>query len=93
MEILRSLLCSCDKFNRCFITADSQPSPSVCTLAKRIMSAIVMSDSHARLADRFAGGFRSRRFEPRPNIQHVVFDFDGTLSLVREGWPGDGADV
>lgn len=26
-------------------------------------------------------------FAPRPNIQHVVFDFDGTLSLVREGWP------
>lgn len=26
-------------------------------------------------------------FPPRPEIQHVVFDFDGTLSLVREGWP------
>lgn len=26
-------------------------------------------------------------FAPRPDIQHVVFDFDGTLSLVREGWP------
>lgn len=26
-------------------------------------------------------------FGPRPEIQHVVFDFDGTLSLVREGWP------
>lgn len=26
-------------------------------------------------------------FPPRPDIQHVVFDFDGTLSLVREGWP------
>lgn len=26
-------------------------------------------------------------FAPRPEIQHVVFDFDGTLSLVREGWP------
>ena len=21
------------------------------------------------------------------NIQHVLFDFDGTLSLIREGWP------
>lgn len=28
-----------------------------------------------------------RPFSPRPEIQHVVFDFDGTLSLVREGWP------
>jgi phosphoglycolate phosphatase len=26
-------------------------------------------------------------FEPRPEISHVVFDFDGTLSLIREGWP------
>lgn len=25
--------------------------------------------------------------EPRPEIQHAVFDFDGTISLVREGWP------
>jgi phosphoglycolate phosphatase-like HAD superfamily hydrolase len=26
-------------------------------------------------------------FAPRPDISHVLFDFDGTLSLVREGWP------
>ena len=26
-------------------------------------------------------------FAPRPQISHVVFDFDGTLSLIREGWP------
>jgi phosphoglycolate phosphatase len=26
-------------------------------------------------------------FKPRPNITHVLFDFDGTLSIVREGWP------
>ncbi len=25
--------------------------------------------------------------EPRPDIQHAVFDFDGTISLIREGWP------
>ena len=25
--------------------------------------------------------------EPRPEIAHVLFDFDGTLSLVRQGWP------
>jgi phosphoglycolate phosphatase-like HAD superfamily hydrolase len=30
----------------------------------------------------FAGSF-----EPRPGITHVLFDFDGTLSLIREGWP------
>ena len=26
-------------------------------------------------------------FTPRPNISHVLFDFDGTLSLIRQGWP------
>ena len=25
--------------------------------------------------------------EPRPEITHVLFDFDGTLSLIRQGWP------
>lgn len=24
---------------------------------------------------------------PRPGLSHVVFDFDGTLSLIRQGWP------
>lgn len=26
-------------------------------------------------------------FAPRPQLSHVLFDFDGTLSLIREGWP------
>ena len=26
-------------------------------------------------------------FCPRPQITHVLFDFDGTLSLIRQGWP------
>lgn len=26
-------------------------------------------------------------FSPRPSITHAVFDFDGTLSLIRHGWP------
>lgn len=30
----------------------------------------------------FAAGFT-----PRPQVSHVLFDFDGTLSLIREGWP------
>jgi phosphoglycolate phosphatase-like HAD superfamily hydrolase len=30
----------------------------------------------------FAGSFA-----PRPGITHVLFDFDGTLSLIRQGWP------
>jgi phosphoglycolate phosphatase len=25
--------------------------------------------------------------EPRAEISHVLFDFDGTLSLIRQGWP------
>ena len=26
-------------------------------------------------------------FRPRPQITHVLFDFDGTSSLIRQGWP------
>ena len=26
-------------------------------------------------------------FRPRPEIRYVLFDFDGTLSLIRQGWP------
>jgi phosphoglycolate phosphatase-like HAD superfamily hydrolase len=26
-------------------------------------------------------------FAPRSSITHILFDFDGTLSLIREGWP------
>lgn len=26
-------------------------------------------------------------FAPRPTISHVLFDFDGTISLIRQGWP------
>src|SRR5438876_98161 len=29
----------------------------------------------------------SAGFAPRPQIGHVLFDFDGTVSLIREGWP------
>jgi len=44
-------------------------------------------------APKTAGGRRWANVEfpaplaPRPQISHVLFDFDGTLSLVREGWP------
>jgi phosphoglycolate phosphatase-like HAD superfamily hydrolase len=40
------------------------------------------------LINRFSGRVEfSPRFSPCPNIRHVLFDFDGTLSLIREGWP------
>lgn len=29
----------------------------------------------------------SPKFQPRPGISQVLFDFDGTLSLIRQGWP------
>ncbi|MEO6036192.1 MAG: HAD family hydrolase [Verrucomicrobiota bacterium] len=38
--------------------------------------------------DRFSGLVEfAPNFSPRPNISHVLFDFDGTLSLIRQGWP------
>lgn len=30
---------------------------------------------------------RRAGFKPRPELSHIVFDFDGTLSWLRHGWP------
>lgn len=39
------------------------------------------------LLSRFQGKVElAPTFAPRPLISHVLFDFDGTLSLIREGW-------
>jgi phosphoglycolate phosphatase len=36
----------------------------------------------------FAGPVEFRAgFSPRPRVRHAVFDFDGTLSWLRHGWP------
>ena len=40
------------------------------------------------LTSGFSGGVEfAPHFEPRQSIAYVVFDFDGTLSLIRQGWP------
>ena len=59
------------------------------TLTKRIFMTETSSlASLDTLGGRFAGRVKfADHFVPHPNIQHVVFDFDGTLSLIREGWP------
>lgn len=42
----------------------------------------------SHLESKFSGYVEfSPHFKKRQSIQYVVFDFDGTLSLVREGWP------
>jgi phosphoglycolate phosphatase len=42
----------------------------------------------ARMSQEFSGRIEfAASFQPRPEITHVLFDFDGTLSLIREGWP------
>ena len=41
-----------------------------------------------RSSPNFTGSVEfARRLDSRPGIRHVLFDFDGTLSLIREGWP------
>lgn len=43
---------------------------------------------NTRPLPQFTGAVELRpSFVPRPDITHVVFDFDGTLSWVRHGWP------
>jgi phosphoglycolate phosphatase-like HAD superfamily hydrolase len=42
----------------------------------------------ARVTKPFTGLVEfSPSFAPRPTVNHVLLDFDGTLSLIREGWP------
>ncbi|HEV2971833.1 MAG TPA: HAD family hydrolase [Pirellulales bacterium] len=47
------------------------------------------SDSASPTTDRqrWAGVEFRADVRPRPQIRHVLFDFDGTLSLIRQGWP------
>jgi phosphoglycolate phosphatase-like HAD superfamily hydrolase len=41
-----------------------------------------------RAASSFSGPIQfATAFCARPQLSHVLFDFDGTLSLIREGWP------
>ncbi len=47
-----------------------------------------MSQSDSRREPRFTGSVEfTPGFRPRPEISYVLFDFDGTLSLIRQGWP------
>jgi phosphoglycolate phosphatase-like HAD superfamily hydrolase len=49
---------------------------------------VLTTQSAANSGPRFAGLVEfSPAFRPRPEISHVLFDFDGTLSLIRQGWP------
>ncbi|MFO0866947.1 MAG: HAD family hydrolase [Gemmataceae bacterium] len=40
-----------------------------------------------RGSERFPSVEVAAPLKPRPGISHVLFDFDGTLSLIRQGWP------
>jgi phosphoglycolate phosphatase len=41
----------------------------------------------ARAISRWSSVELPAPLESRPEISHVLFDFDGTLSLIRQGWP------
>ncbi len=59
----------------------SRPRSSALSFAPNFLILQRMSHDFAGLVE-FASSF-----EARPEISHAVFDFDGTLSLIREGWP------
>jgi phosphoglycolate phosphatase len=46
-----------------------------------------LSSRSAASNGRWASVELPARLDPRPEIGHVLFDFDGTLSLIRQGWP------
>jgi phosphoglycolate phosphatase-like HAD superfamily hydrolase len=46
------------------------------------------TDSVSQSPGRFTGLVEfSPDFHIRPEVSHVLFDFDGTLSIIRQGWP------
>jgi phosphoglycolate phosphatase-like HAD superfamily hydrolase len=49
------------------------------------MSGLTESDT-ARATSPWASVELAAPLEPRPEIRFVLFDFDGTLSLIRQGW-------
>jgi len=56
------------------------------------MNPDITARQRSRVSTTSPGGFAglvefSAGFTPRPDISHVLFDFDGTLSLIRQGWP------
>jgi phosphoglycolate phosphatase len=53
-------------------------------MSKRTSGPVIEADRHSE----FSGYVEfAPRFRPRAQLSHVLFDFDGTLSLIREGWP------
>ncbi len=49
---------------------------------------VCITTRHTQTGSDFTGLVEfSPHFSPRPHISHVLFDFDGTLSLIRQGWP------
>jgi phosphoglycolate phosphatase-like HAD superfamily hydrolase len=49
--------------------------------------AMTPRDHDAAAESRWASVELPAPLAPRPEIGHVLFDFDGTLSLIRQGWP------
>ncbi len=47
-----------------------------------------MTDARFLMPTHFTGLVEfAPHFQPRRGLSHVLFDFDGTLSLIRQGWP------
>jgi phosphoglycolate phosphatase len=70
------------------------PSPGQCDFwgpRRRLTldgAAVILTPKMPSKAAPFTGLVELRAgFSPQPGITHVLFDFDGTLSLIREGWP------
>ena len=59
---------------------------SRCFVSQENSSAMTASDE--KEGRQFSGLVEfAAAFRPRPEIRYVLFDFDGTLSLIRQGWP------
>ena len=58
-----------------------------CLLPTSVLMSLPVDHSAHAAAGRWPSVELPAALAPRPEITHVLFDFDGTLSLIRQGWP------
>ena len=67
---------------------ESEPGPWPATPGLLFLPGVVLLAGYVFNGAIPGAGFEfTPGFAMRPEISHVLFDFDGTLSLIRQGWP------
>ncbi len=70
-----------------FLPDEHASESELCVLERARRAAVNPSVQPSTKTSRWESVELSQPLQPRPDINHVLFDFDGTLSLIRQGWP------